>query len=85
MFLLIDNKILEEVGLFFGFIGTIFLVQPAFSSKFRKDKGGGASLGSLPKFFGESEDRKNVYFTRGGLIFIGFGFLLQLIAVLNQP
>ncbi len=82
---MIDNKILEEVGLFFGFIGTLFLAQSAFRSKFRKDKGGGASLGSLPKLFGESEDRMNLYFTRGGIIFIGFGFLSQLVAVLNQP
>jgi uncharacterized membrane protein len=85
MFLLIPLKLLQEVGLFFGFIGTLFLAQSAFRSKFRKDKGGGASLGSLPKLFGESEDRRNLWFTRGGIIFIGLGFLLQLVAILDQP
>jgi uncharacterized protein YneF (UPF0154 family) len=72
MFLLIPLKLLQEVGLFFGLIGTFFLALPAFKSKLR----------NLPEF---NEDKLSVNSTRSGLIFIGFGFLLQLVAILDQP
>ena len=80
-----DFKTLTGFGLVLGVIGTFILSIPSLKSKFRNDKGEGASLGILEKPFQYSDDKWNRRCTWSGLLLVGLGFLSQLVALINLP